>query len=197
MAIETVDFELSMRNPETNRYLVAHAYTVDGVTNPDGSLRELSIGQLVMAICLQRAAELESRIIELMDEMSNTSVKLEDLTTIEQKVVDYFPNDNSHVSALSSITVSSGNAQTLLQNEGILNQYQRYVRDDSTTSNDSILYDDFISSIEAKMDDMNSFSQRTMIELQSLTSKRDQSYDMISNILKSLNTVLVGIVNNM
>ena len=197
MAIETVDFELSMRNPETNRYLVAHAYTVDGVTNPDGSLRELSIGQLVMAICLQRAAELESRIIELMDEMSNTSVKLEDLTTIEQKVVDYFPNDNSHVYDLSSITVSSGNAQTLLQNEGILNQYQRYVRDDSTTSNDSILYDDFISSIEAKMDDMNSFSQRTMIELQSLTSKRDQSYDMISNILKSLNTVLVGIVNNM
>ena len=35
-----------------------------------------------------------------------------------------------------------------------------------------------------------------MIELQSQTSKRDQSYDMISNVLKSLNTVQVGIVNN-
>ena len=46
------------------------------------------------------------------------------------------------------------------------------------------------------MDEMNSFSQKTMIELQSLTSKRDQSYDMISNVLKSLNNVLVGISNN-
>ena len=54
-----------------------------------------------------------------------------------------------------------------------------------------------ISDIEAKMDSLNSFSQQTMIDLQSLTAKRDQSYDMISNIIKSLNTVLVGTANNM
>ena len=46
------------------------------------------------------------------------------------------------------------------------------------------------------MDEKNSFSQKTMIELQSLTQKRDQSYDMISNVIKSLNTVLVSNVNN-
>ena len=56
---------------------------------------------------------------------------------------------------------------------------------------------DFLSSLEAKMDEKNSFSQQTMIELQSLTNKRDQSYDMVSNILKSINTVLVANVNNM
>jgi hypothetical protein len=47
------------------------------------------------------------------------------------------------------------------------------------------------------MDSLNSFSQQTMIDLQALTAKRDQSYDMISNIIKSLNTVLVGTANNM
>ena len=47
------------------------------------------------------------------------------------------------------------------------------------------------------MDELNTFSQQKMIELQSLTNKRDQSYDMISNILKSLNTVLTGTVGNM
>jgi len=36
-----------------------------------------------------------------------------------------------------------------------------------------------------------------MIELQSLTAKRDQSYDMISNVLKSLSTVMTANVNNM
>ena len=37
---------------------------------------------------------------------------------------------------------------------------------------------------------------RCLGEDQSATSKRDQAYDMISNILKSLNTVLVGNANN-
>ena len=55
----------------------------------------------------------------------------------------------------------------------------------------------FINDLEQAMDARNSINQRTMIELQSATNKRDQSYDMISNILKSLNTVLTGTVNNM
>ncbi|MBR4221409.1 MAG: hypothetical protein IKR81_09650 [Victivallales bacterium] len=57
--------------------------------------------------------------------------------------------------------------------------------------------DQLIKDIESKMDSLNSFSQQKMIELQSETNKRDQAYDMITNILKSLNTVQVGIVNNM
>ena len=56
--------------------------------------------------------------------------------------------------------------------------------------------DTLITNIESKMDSLNSFSQQKMIELQSETNKRDQAYDMITNILKSLNTVEVGIVNN-
>ena len=47
------------------------------------------------------------------------------------------------------------------------------------------------------MDENNTFSQKTMIELQSQTNKRDQAYDMISNSLKSINTVLVDTANNM
>ena len=54
-----------------------------------------------------------------------------------------------------------------------------------------------ITDIEAKMDSHNSFSQQTMIDLQTQTAKRDQSYDMISNILKSLHTTLMTNVNNM
>ncbi|MBR4518290.1 MAG: hypothetical protein IKO65_04735 [Victivallales bacterium] len=56
--------------------------------------------------------------------------------------------------------------------------------------------DELITAIESKMDSLNSFSQQKMIELQSETNKRDQSYDLITNILKSLNTVQVGISNN-
>ena len=199
MAVETVEFDLSMANPETGRYLTANVYTVEGVTNADGSLRELSIGQLVMAICLNRASKLEADIIALMEEMSTTSAQLADMTKIEQAVIDDFAaNQNGHAYNINNVSISSSTdgAVKLLRDLGVINSTQQYVRNDSILSNADIMYDDFITQIESKMDEKNSFSQQKMIELQSLTNKRDQSYDMISNILKSLNTMMTGIVNN-
>ena len=198
MAIGTVEFDLSMVSPESGEFLTARAYTVEGVTNVDGSLRQLSIGQLVMAICLSRASKLEEDIIALMEEMSTTSAQLADMTKIEQAVIDDFAaNQSGHAYNLNNVTVtSSTSAVKLLRDLGVINSTQQYVRNDSILSNADIMYDDFITQIESKMDEKNSFSQQKMIELQSLTNKRDQSYDMISNILKSLNTTMTGIVNN-
>ena len=198
MAIGTVEFDLSMVNPQSGEFLTARAYTVEGVENPDGSLRQLSIGQLVMAICLNRASMLESQIIALMDEMNTTSQHLADMTTIEKAVIDEFAaNQNGHAYNLDNISItSSTSAIQFLRDQGVLNSSQVYVRNDEILSVADIMYDDFITEIESKMDEKNSFSQQKMIELQSLTNKRDQSYDMISNILKSLNTTMTGIVNN-
>ena len=190
MAIGTVEFDLSMASPETGEMLTARAYTVEGVTNEDGSLRLLSIGQLVMAICLQRASELENSIIELMEEMNATSAKLEKMTEIETVLLAYGiymtditkngvvydgTNYTCYDFLVNIVKMDSGEVPT------------GHVTADST---------DFITALEAKMDEMNSFSQQKMIELQSLTNKRDQSYDMISNVLKSLNTQMIGNVNN-
>ena len=198
MAIGTVEFDLSMVNPQSGEFLTARAYTVEGVENPDGSLRQLSIGQLVMAICLQRASALEAQIIALMDEMNTTSQHLADMTTIEKAVIDDFSsNQNGHAYDLHNVSItSSTDTVQFLRDQGVLNSSQVYVRNDSILSVADIMYDDFITEIESKMDEKNSFSQQKMIELQSLTNKRDQSYDMISNVLKSLNTTLTGIVNN-
>ena len=89
MAIGIDTFDLSMTSPDTGRYLTANFYTVDGVTNADGSLRQLSIGQLVMAICLNRASKLETDIIALMEEMNTTSAQLKALTEIETEVLKW------------------------------------------------------------------------------------------------------------
>ena len=207
MAIGTVEFDLSMVNPDTGRYLTANVYTVDGVTNADGSLRELSIGQLVMAICLQRASELETNIIALMEEMNSTSAQLEAMTEIENEIVkwpDELKAAGTSARSLNNYNVSSDNAaypgvtyKTALEDMGVIANGISYVRVSGNPDSDDIMYDDFISQLEAKMDEKNSFSQQKMIELQSLTNKRDQSYDMISNVLKSLNTTLTGNVNNL
>ena len=191
MGFETVEFDLSFDKSriggtgmQTARY-----YTVDGVENLDGTPRALSIGQLVMALCLQRATELEAEIVRIVEDLNKTSEDLERLTEIETAIVN--------------ATDSSVNLKTTKLTGTDISYYDFLTKSDykigltgvpeTADSSSSQL----ITDIEAKMDSHNSFSQQTMIDLQSQTAKRDQSYDMISNILKSLNTTLMTNVNNM
>lgn len=190
MAIGTVEFDLSMVSPQSGEFLTARTYTVEGVENADGSLRQLSIGQLVMAICLNRASKLEADIIALMEEMSATSAQLAALTEIENDILDGGANmDNINTSHVTY----DGRDYTFYD---FLVNVMGFSSSDVPTGFADASNTDLITLIESKMDEKNSFSQQKMIELQSLTNKRDQSYDMISNILKSLNTTMTGIVNN-
>lgn len=286
MAFETKEINLSMNriddpfmHPDlvSGSALTANVYTVTGVTNADGSPRQLSIGQLVMALCLARASELEAQIITLMEEMNETSTQLEALTEIEEGVVlfedgiakltnlfikgtgtkyDWGYSYYDFLSLamgmdvqeamdakelyyrvqaeLAEVQTGSDEYRVLIQiNTNLLPIWQDIPETGNfNLENYFIVYDDMrysyyeflhgtkddasgvmgmgmtnitnlmdagslVTEIEAKMDELNSFSQQKMIELQSLTNKRDQSYDMISNILKSLHTTLIGNVNNM
>ena len=190
MAIGTVEFDLSMVSPQSGEFLTARTYTVEGVENADGSLRQLSIGQLVMAICLNRASKLETDIIALMEEMSATSAQLAALTDIENDILDGGANMNN---INTSHVTYDGQNYTFYD---FLVNVMGFSPSDVPTGFADGSNTDLITLIESKMDEKNSFSQQKMIELQSLTNKRDQSYDMISNILKSLNTTMTGIVNN-
>ena len=190
MAIGTVEFDLSMVSPQSGEFLTARTYTVEGVENADGSLRQLSIGQLVMAICLNRASKLETDIIALMEEMSATSAQLAALTDIENDILDGGANMNN---INTSHVTYDGQDYTFYD---FLVNVMGFSPSDVPTGFADGSNTDLITLIESKMDEKNSFSQQKMIELQSLTNKRDQSYDMISNILKSLNTTMTGIVNN-
>jgi predicted transcriptional regulator len=186
MGFNTVEFDLSFDKSRIGGTgnLTASSYTVEGVNNLDGTPRMLSIGQLVMALCLARATELEAEIIKVVESLNSTSEDLERLTEIEKAIV----NQTEGNVDLTTSKLSDGTTyKAFLESKGITVS--------GNTANSSS--EQLISDIEAKMDSLNSFSQQTMIDLQSLTAKRDQSYDMISNIIKSLNTVLVGTANNM
>ena len=117
MAIEVDQIYLSMTSPETGEYLTANVYMVDGVYEADGvTLRKLSIGQLIMALCLQRAAQLENGYFDadnnyvqgivgcrkgdryyngLMDDIEDSSQQLEIMTKIESEVLESSVNMSS------------------------------------------------------------------------------------------------------
>lgn len=194
MGFNTVTFDLSMNridNPfdapdqVSGNALTANVYTVEGVTDGNGNLRLLSIGQLVMALCLARASELEAQIIELMETMNKSSAQLEALTEVEEAMV-----------AVDENTLASNVSGQIVYN-GATYDYVSFLKSVfGITVPSDMTAGELITEIETKMDELNSFSQQTMIELQSLTNKRDQSYDIISNVLKSLHTTLLGTVNN-
>jgi hypothetical protein len=169
--------------------LTANYYTVPGVTYPDGTPRALSIGQLVMALCLQRATELEAEIIKIVEDLNKTSEDLERLTEIETAIV------NATDSSVDLKNTKLKGTDISYYDFLTKSEYEIELKGVPETANSSS--EQLITDIEAKMDSHNSFSQQTMIDLQSQTAKRDQSYDMISNILKSLNTTLMTNVNNM
>ena len=175
--------------PAGQTSLMANYYTVEGVTNADGSPRALSIGQLVMALCLKRATALEAEIIETVESLNKTSEDLERLTEIESAIVN---------ATESSINLKNTKLKgTDISYYDFLTKAEHGIELSNVPETASSSSEDLIKDIEAKMDSHNSFSQQTMIDLQALTAKRDQSYDMISNILKSLNTTLLTNVNNM
>ena len=121
-----------------------------------------------------------------MNSIEDTSTQLELMTQIENAILEDDVNMSSKKVNYKGTQYSYYQFLTEIMD-------MEYVPTGTVNADSS----DFISSLEAKMDEKNTFSQKTMIELQSFTSKRDQSYDMISNVLKSINTVLVSTVNNM
>ena len=198
MAIGVDQIYLLMKSPDTGAYLTADVYTVEGVKNADGSPRLLSIGQLVMALCLKRAHDLEmgyddsitgqhvDGVLEIMNSLETNTEILECLTKIETDTLD--GDVNLKTKKLTFQGVEMTYYDFLTRQTGVENVPTGTVNSKST---------EFISALESEMDSRNSFSQQTMIQLQSQTTKRDQAYDMISNTLKSLNNVLVGNANNM
>lgn len=198
MTIETVNYDLSMRDPETGRVLTGNVYRVSGIN------RDLSIGELVMAICLNRATELEGKIVDKMNVMANTTLLLEALTDIQEAYVAQgaavlnpavtvsYPDKDGQLQTAAISTVDDIN--DLLEDAGLLTDENGVTTGQSV---DGKTAQEIISDLSSIIDSKNSVNQADMIELQSLTNKRDQSYDLITNVLKSLFTTLSGNVNNL
>ena len=216
MAFETEQVRLSMRSPETGDYLTATVYTVDGIEDIYGNPRQLSIGQLVMAICLQRATYLEDEIIKKMSAMNNSARMLELISDIEAKMADLLAEDPTgnvfasfsslgiedetpyrEFAAEQGISYTAGNWVSFLEACGVEVVACKTDIATGTTYVDAESAENQMGYMETKMDELNTMNQSDLIELQSLTNKRDQSYELITAMLKSFNTVQNSILGNL
>ena len=205
--------ELSSYNPETGVKNTANVYNVEGIP------RELSIAGLAMAICLQRATALETDIVKLMSEMQATTKKIEELSGFESILVRYADTgikskavsgkaddawaidwitvvkDKSEIPAGWGPWADKGRWTQWLFEYGVLtkDEYEKtYWKKDMTSDDVSKILD----LIETQLDSLNTNSQEKMITLQSTTIKRDQSFDMLTSLVKSFMSMNVQIGAN-
>ena len=205
---DTKQIDLSMRNPDTGRFLQANVYFVEGVTNADGSYRELSIGQLVMAICLARATEVEQALVLKMDAMNQASLMLDSLTAIETKITEtaakktYGDYIGTKWADIGFSEKEAAQLRKLYETDNWPTFVIEYAKVPSLPTPESGGYsleaiDTVLTNMESRMDDLNTQNQSDMIEMQSLTNKRDQAYDLNAALIKSFQTVIIGTIANM
>lgn len=196
---ETSAITLSMKS-SMGEQLTANVYTVEGIYKTDGTLRELSIGQLVMAICLNRATKMEEEVVSLMELLARQSANIEALSAVQVAALKKTQTDTCTGedfvtdSAVTCYDLSKPGADpftgdaagTIMVTAGLPESDWK-----------GKTYEEVVKLIDNKLDQLNSFSQETLIDIQSKTSKRDDTYNLITNMLKSLNTTLVGNANNL
>lgn len=191
MDFTSSSIDLSLRNAETGRPLTA---TVYDVTLDNGTMRTMSVAQLVMAICLKRATEKEADVVAIMEDMARVTANIEVVSDIEARLLELDTGESINSVTGSWVVAWADDDGTV--HENTYTTAQAALNRMGIVANTSLTVDAIIDNIESKLDELNTMSQEQMIMLQSETNKRDQAYEMISNILKSLYTVLTGVANN-
>ena len=189
---------LTVTDPDTGRLLTAKVYTIEGV---EGTF---SMGQVVFAVCMAIALEREQKLVDVMEEIDNITDQLQTSTDIQAALVDWFNEaalkDNFNLEFGEGVAISyQGRVYSGKEWRDFLWEVLE-ISKDILPSGDSLTRDQvetLIDGISDKMDSLNAVNNDQLIKMQSETAKRDQAFDLLSNILKSFNTELVGNANNL
>ena len=214
----TVDtFDLSSLDESTGLHNTAKVYYVDGIARP------LPLAQLVMAICLERAVDRENEVVRIMNKITETTKAIEELSWLENILVGY--SDTGIYRAKPSPTDPNPlwgcDWGKILKSESDLPEkciwrggdgvnYGRWTdwlagEFDIGDFVDRLEWENYspadvnkiLDAIDTKLDSLNTTSQKDMILLQSETMKRDQTYDLISVMVKSIGGANTSIAASM
>ena len=158
MAIEAVEIA-------TNRYAPQGMQAINLYSTE--TAEGLTLGQLIIAVCLRTAAAYESQSVIKMNSISKSAEILQQATGWIEKIIDG--------------TVSWTRAKSYLM--GTLGLTEAELPEDLKT------YDNRLKAASAattKLNSMMQVQQQDMVALQSCVSRRDVAYSSSSNIVRAL-----------
>ena len=158
------------------------------------TMNGLSLSRVIMLVTIIRAELIEQQLVEQMEDLAARTAKLHSSATAEQYILDNYNNTiNSSTTIAGLYTYPDGsqvtNLQTFLQN--VLGINVSFSGNWSQEKKDEV-----ISAIQSKQDELNTISQETSINIQSLINKRDQAYLLGSNAISLFNSGHMNVARN-
>ncbi len=142
----------------------------------------ISLERVIMLVTLIRAELIEEQLVEQMDKLAEKSALLASSADVEQTILTDSNKINNKF--VVSYTDASGVHKIYIKDylQAVLG-LKSQLPDSSFPSGDwtKAFKDQVISAIQSKQDELNSISQETSINIQSLINKRDQSYLLGTN----------------
>ena len=148
----------------TNRYAPAGSEAINLYST--GAADNLTLGQLVSAVCIRTAGALEEQSVNKMNRMNANTEKLDQASTYLQQIAENTLTDWATAKAYLESTLDA----TGLPDD--LSTYNRRMQ--------------AINAIKEKLEGMTQQAQEDMIDLQTLINRRDLSYNTSSNIVKTM-----------
>ena len=148
----------------TNRYAPQGSEAINLYST--GAAEDLTLGQLVAAVCIRTAGALEEQSVNKMNMMSVGTEKLEKASVYMQAIADESMSD--WATAKSYLTNTIG--VTGLPDD--LSTYEKRMQ--------------AVNAIKEKLEAMTQQAQEDMIDLQTLINRRDMTFNTSSNIVKAM-----------
>ncbi len=177
---------------------IPESYTFNGVSV--GSLL-----QLVIMVCLRNAQIIENDITPLMETIAQNNNKLDAANTACSWLLTCQPGQSTSINSNTTTTYVNADGTTVTASYyTIITSYlgvTTYTQGGSThtITSGSWNYETcqaILESVNNKVDELNSLSQENMINLQALVDKRNQAYELSSNITKLFGTGFVAIARD-
>ena len=147
-----------------NRYAPAGSEAINLYST--GAAEDLTLGQLVAAVCVRTAGALEEQSVNKMNLMSFGTEKLEKASLYMQAIAEETMSDWTGAKAYLEGTIGA----TGLPDD--LSTYEKRMQ--------------AVSAIKEKLEVMTQQAQEDMIDLQTLINRRDMTYNTSSNIIKAM-----------
>ena len=148
----------------TNRYAPAGSEAINLYST--GAAEDLTLGQLVAAVCVRTAGALEEQSVNKMNLMSFGTEKLEKASLYMQAIAEETMSDWTGAKAYLEGTIGA----TGLPDD--LSTYEKRMQ--------------AVNAIKEKLEAMTQQAQEDMIDLQTLINRRDMTFNTSSNIIKAM-----------
>ena len=158
---------ISIEQIATNRYAPSGAEAISLYSN--GAADALTLGQLVISVCLRSAAAYEAESVVKMNTMTAGSVKLDAASGWMEKIA---AGTADWSAAKAYLTGTLGIEESTLP-DGIDTYDKRMAA---------------VAALKDKVDALAQQQQRDMIDLQTLVNRRDVAHSTSSNVVRSLGT---------